>query len=236
MKYIKLLLSICLMGISSYIYAMPANSPNFYLDEVSFSLTGKKWVKTTSAKVSVTIYATLTNKGLVKMRQDIMNNLNKIAKGDWHIIQFSRSQDNSGLEKLYVVATARVSQSLLSNVNVNAKRVTVPGVRYRVSNIDFSPSLKEVEQVRKKVRALIYRKANREVEILNKVYPSQHYTIYSLTFGAQPRPRRFQQTNRLYKQKAAVMMAEAPAAIAVSNEIRMNAYVTVASNRLGKKG
>ena len=70
--------------------------PEVMLDKVAFQVSAKQWVSTKTALLSVNINATLTNADLVKAREAIMDSLNNIAKGDWHLIQFDRSQDSSG--------------------------------------------------------------------------------------------------------------------------------------------
>jgi hypothetical protein len=209
-----------------------ASGVKFKLNKVILTLGAKKWVKTQSAKLQVSINATLTNKNLVMMRADIMSKLNAIAKGDWHITQFNRSQDSSGLEKLFVQAEARVNQSLLSDVNVKAKRVTKPGAKYQVTNVDFNPSLQEMQQAKKDVREMIYQKANKEIASLNAAYPTQKYSLFELVFVSPA------QLNRLkpaaYKtNKLQMMVASAPmsSSISVSNEVKENAFVVLASNR-----
>ena len=86
-----------------------------------FQVSSKQWVTTQTAILNVNINVTLNNADLVKARADIMDSLNKIAKGDWHLIEFDRSQDSSGLEKLYVQAQARVDQASLTDIYQNAK-------------------------------------------------------------------------------------------------------------------
>ncbi len=120
--------------------------------KVLFRVGLEKWVTTTVARVEVSINATLSKAGLAKARNDIMKNLNHIAKGDWHVTQFYRSQDSSGLERLTVRAEARIGEANLTNVRKVAKSITRPGATYRISNIDFTPSLSEVQKVRSDVR------------------------------------------------------------------------------------
>ena len=97
--------------ISSFTYAdapsVPFMPAVMVLDKVSFQVSSKQWVSTDTALVTVNINATLSNADLVQARANIMNGLNKIAKGEWHLTQFVRSQDTSGLEKLFVEAQVR---------------------------------------------------------------------------------------------------------------------------------
>jgi hypothetical protein len=153
------------------------------LNEVTFRLSAEEWVQTTSAKLMVEIHATLDKKTLAQMRQQIMVNLNKIAQGNWHITNFERSQDNSGLEKLYVVAEARVNESALTNVNTEAEKLSEPGVKYKIQNIDFTPSMADMEKAKMDLRKTIYHDAQAEITTLNSVYPAQKYVLHGIQFG-----------------------------------------------------
>jgi hypothetical protein len=222
----KLILVILTFSMST---AFAKNDNRMVLDKVSLQLTAKQWVKTTSANLQISVNAALSNTDLVEMRNEIMANLNKIAKGDWHVTQFNRSQDSSGLEKLYVQAQARVDQKLLTNVNVNAKNVSKPGATYRVQTVDFTPSLEEVEKVKLAVREILYTKIKNELAALNAKYPTQKYSVHSVVFydGSMPRPQAMK-ARRM--STMALEMANAPP-ISVSNKIQMTAGVIVASNR-----
>lgn len=153
------------------------------LDNVSFTLTAQEWAKTTTAKVTVGIHAALNKIALAKMRTQIMDNLNKIAKGNWHITSFERSQDSSGLEKLYVEAEARINEADLTNVNNLAKDISESGINYKIINVDFTPSLDDIEKVKKSLREKIYNEARAEIATLNNVYPEQKYTLHNVRFG-----------------------------------------------------
>ena len=201
------------------------------LNEVTFHLTAEKWVQTTTAKITISINATLNNKTLSQMREQIMANLNKITKGQWHITDFERSQDSSGLEKLYVEAEARVNESSLTNVNTEAQALSVPGVKYKVKNIDFTPSMKDIEEAKKDLRKTIYQDASTEISTLNTTYPEQKYVLHAIHFGE------FSSNGGGMRAMPMVMMAgasqtqngESPA---VSNLITLTADVDIASKGL----
>ncbi|MGQ3889062.1 hypothetical protein ACQUW5_08525 [Legionella sp. CNM-1927-20] len=208
--------------------------PDLPLDKITFQVSARQWVNTQTALLTVDINATLTNADLVKARTDIMANLNKIAAGDWHITQFNRSQDSSGLEKLFVEAQARIPQSSLTNVYQNAKAITQPGSTYSVSAIDFKPSLEEIQQVKSRVRQRLYNLVRAELTRLNNTYKTQHYSVnnlYIIEGDTLPQP----QQPRAYQAKEMIntmAFGSAPTSnITVSNEIIMNAIVEVASNR-----
>lgn len=204
--------------------------PQMVLDKVQFQVSAKQWVTTQTALLSVSVNVTLNSADLVRARADILNSLNKIAKGDWHLISFDRSQDNSGLEKLDVQAQVRVDQSALTDIYQNAKSVSIPGAKYEVSAIEFKPGLDETQLVRAKVRELLYQKINEEIARMNKVFPEQKYSLNNLTFfegDMLPQPARAYQA----KEMNLSAMAATPAPLAVSNELMLTAFVEAASNR-----
>lgn len=204
-------------------------TPKIALDKIVFQMAAKQWVTTQTALLSTNINVTLNNADLVKARAEIMNNLAKIAKGDWHLTQFNRSQDSSGLEKLYVQAQARVDQSALTNIYQNAKSVSSPGAKYQIGTVEFKPSLEEMQVVKEQVRSQLYDKVKNELDRINKMYPVQNYSISNLVFLEGDNV--FQNKKYRAKEMANMAMAAAPAPLAVSNELILSAYVEVASNR-----
>lgn len=203
------------------------------LDKIVFQISAKQWVSTQTALLTVHVNAALSGADLVKARADIMSNLGKIASGDWHITQFDRSQDNSGLDKLYVQAQVRVPQASLTDIYQSAKNVSKPGATYGVTNVEFKPSLEDVQAAKLQLREQLYKLVNDEMNRMNKVYSSQHYSVNHLivTEGDVVVPLQ----PRAYKAQMNTMAMEAPSApaLTVSNELIMTALVEAASNRVG---
>jgi hypothetical protein len=198
------------------------------LDKIVFQTSAKQWVSTQTALLSVNINVTLNNANLVKAREDIMGSLAKIAQGDWHLLEFDRSQDSSGLEKLSVQAQVRVNQNLLTDIYKNAKSVSQPGAQYTVNTVEFKPSLEEIQTVRSAVRKQLYQQVNDELAQMNKAYPTQNYSVSNLVFieGDNPQPPVAYQAKTMN-----LMMAGSSVPIAVSNELVLTAMVEAASNR-----
>ena len=201
------------------------------LDKVSYVLTASEWVNTKTAKVEVTVNASLNNQDLAKAREAIMGTLNQVAKGQWHIINFNRSQDSSGLEKLLVVANARVEQANLVNLNKNAKNISKPGLTYKVTNVDFSPSLAEKNKVKAQLRQRLYQKIDAELTALNQTYPSQHFSVNRIIFADDVNKLAMNQSYKMQAMPIAMLKTSANSAITVSNKLILNAFVTLASNR-----
>lgn len=219
---------LALLVLSPYVFAESA-VPKLVLDKIFFQTSAKQWVSTQTALLSININATLNNADLVKARADIMDRLSKIAKGDWHLVQFDRSQDSSGLEKLYVQAQARVDQAALTNIYQNAKSVSIPGAKYEVTAVEFKPSMAETQEIKEKIRNELYQKVNDEIARINKVYPTQNYSVNAIVFvdgDFAVQPKQFSA-----KEMNTMVMAAAVAPTTVSNELQMTAVVEVASNR-----
>lgn len=200
------------------------------MDKVVFQTSAKRWVSTQTALLTVTVNATLSNADLVKVRAEIMANLNKIAAGEWQITQFDRSQDTSGLEKLTVSAQTRVQQTGLQDIYQSAQKVSKPGSTYLVNTVEFKPSMEEIQQVKAQLREMLYQQINGELGRLNKAYPEQKYSVHEIAFyeGDQPTSP-MAKMNQSRELKTMVLAASLP--ISVSNELILTAVAELASNR-----
>ncbi len=221
------------LGVSTLAYSESLPSPYpppMVLDEVTFQVSAKQWVSTQTALLTVNVNVTLNDADLVKARDEIMGKLNQIAAGEWHLTQFDRSQDSSGLEKLYVQAQARVSQSSLTHIYQQAKAVTKPGASYEIGSVEFKPSLEEVQKVKSSLRDQLYKQAADELARLNKLYVGQNYSVNQLLFfdaDAVPQAKLYRSNETV----AAMAMPAAAPSLTVSNELVMSALVRAASTR-----
>lgn len=213
-------------------------SPCLTLDKVQFQVASKLWVNTQLPLLSVNVNMTLSNTDLVQARADIMARLNQIAKGEWHITQFDRSQDSSGLEKLYVEAEARVTQASLNDIYKNAKTVSKPGTVFSISSVEFKPNLQEVQTAKSQLRERLYQMVSEELTRLNKVYASQNYTVANIYFfdgeapSSMPSPMQGYGTMNKVRLAASAVPAPAPE-LNISNILTMSAIVEAASTRKG---
>lgn len=218
-----------LMLVSSVVNATPKG--HMPLDRIVFQVADEAWVSTKSAEVIASVNATLDKAGLAKVRQQMLDNLQHIAKAQWHITSFNRSQDSSGLERISVMAQARVPEQQLGHVRQQANKVSRPGATYRVIDIQFTPTLEEVQQTRSTLREDLYRKVNAEVERLNKVFPEQNYSVHNINFTGMVFGRSREGGNQAYRMKAMAMQAQAAPALSVSNKVTEQARVVIAANR-----
>ena len=177
----KMTAALALLILPTLVFAQN-KAPKMLLDKISFQVSAKQWVSTQSSLLSVSINVTLKDTDLMKARNEIMDRLNKIVKAQWHLIDFIRSQDSSGLEKLVVNASARVDQSALTSIYANAKSVSLPGAQYQITGVEFKPALEETQAIRAKIREELYKQVNDEITRINKAYPNQNYSLSQLVF------------------------------------------------------
>lgn len=195
------------------------------LNQVIYQTSAEIWVSTQTAEVVVSVNATLDENQLAKAHSDILTKLNNIAKSDWHITQFNRSPNESGLEQLQVLAQTRLSETALSDLRDTAKKASKPGETFKVESITFEPTLAETEAARKQLRDEIYQKTQAELTALNKLYSNQHYVVHKIDFTENilPQPMR----------PRAMMMAENTAGsappVTVANKMTITANIALVS-------
>ncbi len=157
------------------------------LNKVILNLQVAGWVKTKTARVTIGVDATLGKSGLADIQQKVSSNLRTLnATGQWHITQFSRRKTQSGLEQVHVEAQARLQQSELTSLRGQAKKLSRPGMTYRVVNIAYTPSLVERNRLQQKLREEIYGKAREELIALNKIYSDESFSLHEINFVPMP--------------------------------------------------
>ena len=161
------------------------------LNRVTFRLDADQWVTTKTALVTISLNAGVSDLGVEKIQEETLNKLNKISdQGEWHIISLDRSQDQTGLEKIQILAQARLPSSDLAGLRDKAKALSKPGETFTLDNIQFTPSEEEFRTANAALRSAIYRQAQDELDRLNKAYPSQKYYLHTIDFngGMLPQP------------------------------------------------
>ena len=202
--------------------AEPAQTIQPVLNQVLYQTSAESWVSTQTAEVVISVSASLNEAELAKAHTQILANLNTIAKTNWHIIQFNRTPNESGLEQLQVQASARLPESELINARSQAKKLSHPGETYSVNSISFDPSLAEVQDVESALRETIYHQIQGELDKLNKLYPGQHYMVHKVDFTEQSSDPRMM---------SAMVNSGAAAPLKVQNKLILTANVILASGK-----
>ncbi len=207
---------------STVIYGDNINPP---LNQVTFRVQREQWATTQTAKVTVLVNALLNNVQLENIHQQILQKLNNIAENNWHITRFYRYQDNTGLERLQISAVVRLKNDQLANLREKAEKISKPGEKFTVQNIEFTPSNKEIQLVKAALREKIYQQIDEEINRLNKVYPQSHFAIHNINFqSSEPVMPRTNGLVLMQQQKNAAVNS-----LSVSDKITMIADVNVAS-------
>lgn len=205
-------------------WAVGSNYPS--LDKVKYTVTAEQWVNTSSAKVTVSVNAALTDKQLGTIQTAILNNLKTISnQAQWHITEFNRSKNQAGLEQLSALAVARIPAAELSTLRENAKRASKPGATYTITNINFTPSVEEIQKAKADLRAKIYAQVKDELARLNDQYTKEQYFLHTIIFNSQdsmPTP----QVRTMILTKVEGKESQS---MAVSNKVTLNASVVLAS-------
>ncbi|TAK75313.1 MAG: hypothetical protein EPO11_05620 [Gammaproteobacteria bacterium] len=198
------------------------------LNRVTLQLHAEEWVTTKTALVSVGVNAAVTDQGIEKIQNDVLQQLKQLsAQADWHIVSFDRQLDKSGLETIQIAAQARLQQPELVNLRGKAKAMSKPGETFTIDNVQFIPSEEELRQANNDLRNSIYQQAKVEIEGLNKLYPDQKYYLHEIDFITSPPP-----PGPLMVAKMAVA---APLSVGNKQELQANVVLAAAPDILAQK-
>jgi uncharacterized protein YggE len=179
-------------------------------DRVIIDLSGEDWVTTKTARVTVNVEAAVSASNAGSTREEMYKAVNDLVKADWRLTEFNRSQDSTGLEHWSAGFEARVPENQLSGLGEMAKKVSKAGMQVSVGDIDFSPTLEEMETARAAVRAQIYKEANDQLTAVNAAIPGRNYRIALINFAGDDQP--MPQPPRSFITKTHMMAMGAPAA------------------------
>jgi hypothetical protein len=171
---------------ASYARAEEAPKPD---DSIVLSLSAEDWVTTKTARVTANVEAAVTSGTAGTVRADMMKSVNDIAKSDWRLTSFTRSLDQTGLERWSATYEARVPEEQLNGLNDNAKKLSKAGMQLTIGDIDFSPTLDEMETARAALRTKIFKSAADQLLMLNTTLAGRNYRIALIDFeGNEPMP------------------------------------------------
>jgi hypothetical protein len=151
-------------------------------DSVSFMLSAEGWATTTTARVIVSVDAAVTGAAAGNARADMQKAVGSVAKADWRLTDFARSQDTTGLERWNASFEARIPEGELGGIHDAAKKASKAGMQLTVEEVAFDPTLAEVENVKAKLRADLYKQANDQLGTINTAIPGRQYRITAIDF------------------------------------------------------
>jgi predicted secreted protein len=199
-------------------------------DHVVLDISAEDWVTTKTARVAVSVEAAVNAATSGTMRADMIKAVNSLAAADWRLTSFNRSQDQTGMERWSANFEARLPETALGGISDSAKKLSKAGMQLSVGDIDFSPTLDEVEAVRSTLRTQLYKKAADQLTALNSALPGRAYRIAGIDFsggdnmGAVPRMMRAQMA-----MASNGSSSSDAAAVERSEKIRMMAHIVLAT-------
>jgi hypothetical protein len=225
-RILSVLMGLVLVNMANAVYGDDIPDP---LNQVQMTLSAETWAKTSTARVTVTVEAILKQSALGEMHKTIEQKLIKISNAaPWHITTFDRQKDKSDLERLTVVAEARLPESALPDARKHAEDLSKEGEKYTVSSIEFVPSLADMEAAKQSVRDQIYAQAKAELVKLNALYPEQHYFLFLVNFNSEnPMPVVARQNMRM--SSVAMEKADVAPALTVGDLVQITAQVLFAA-------
>lgn len=230
MKY-SLLAMACSMLITATCYA-DNNGPIIptgqypALNIVHYQTSVEQWVTTKTALVTVGVDASLNQSGMDNLQQQVNDSLKALADNvTWQMTDYERSQDSSGLESIHIEEQARLTSDQLTNLRTQTDKLSKPGIKYSIIDLQFTPSLADIQAAQDNLRSQLYSKVKQELELVDKTYDQEFY-VHDLEFypGDMPVPSPNYGTNKM------VAMAAAPQPQAtMSQRLVMSVDVTLAS-------
>ncbi|MEA1677327.1 hypothetical protein [Nitrospirillum sp. BR 11163] len=152
-------------------------------DQVTLTLTAEDWVKTDTARVSLTVDAGGGNAG--SARADVLKAAQAVSdKGEWRVVSFDRQQDAAGLDHWRAALEARLPEAQLGGLADRARQASRAGLQIRVDGVDFTPTLAEQEAVRTRLRETLYRRVTEEIKGLNAAFPGRDFRVGRVDFNA----------------------------------------------------
>ena len=211
-----------------------ADEPRLPPDQVALSLSAEGWVEAAKARVRIAVDTAKTGAEAGNLRADLKATLAKLLPdAEWHVTDFERSRDQTGLERWHLEAETRVAETALDGLYDRAKAQSLPGEQVGVASIDFTPELAEREAVMAELRAKIYAQAKEELGRLAAVYPDRSFRLREVNFGLQgPIPMAAAPMMKMARAGAAAQ-EEAPASDAagfgVAEHVEVTANVVLAA-------
>lgn len=173
---------LALLALTSFPYAAQAADPSPVDDRIVMNLVAEDWVKTETARVVIDVEASVSGAMAGNARAEMMDAVNDVSKADWRLTNFSRSQDQTGMERWSASFEARLPENKLGGLADAAKKNSKAGMQLSVDTIDFSPTLAEVQAGYSSLREQLYKNAKDQLTTLTSALPDRGYRIALIDF------------------------------------------------------
>jgi|ERR1019366_430321 hypothetical protein len=138
-------------------------------DTIEFSLIAEQTVVNTTVKITATIAGIITpNVAEDALRENIRSIMKKfIDTAIWQISGIIRSKDDSGMERIRLTATTRVSETENYALEERAEAASVKGMKISSVAVDTAPPTSMIEETESSLRITLLAKAVAECANIN---------------------------------------------------------------------
>jgi hypothetical protein len=145
-------------------------------DTIEFSLIAEQTVVNTTVKITATIAGIITpNVAEDALRENIRSIMKKfIDTAVWQISGIIRSKDDSGMEKIRLSATTRVSETENYALEERAEAASVKGMKISSVAVDTAPPTSMIEETESSLRITLLAKAVGECAHINGAVSDDH--------------------------------------------------------------
>lgn len=203
-------------------------------DQVLLNLSAEMWVETASPKVIITLNAARAEANGTEVRTEMRGLLAELgtpAEGEtWRMLSFDESRDNTGLTRWSATAETRLTAEVLDGLADRVQAAGRAGMQLRLNQIDFSPTLSEMEAARAELRFRIYGQAAQEISALEAVFEDRDFRMGRVDFlGGAYAPSPAPMARMEMAVASADMVSIPGGAGAVSRKMVLDAHVMVSS-------
>lgn len=158
-------------------------------DTITFFLSADKLVVSDTIKVNIQVNALVPNdKGEEAIRTDIKSALAKfIPSADWSFNNLQRSSDTTGYERIWVQASARVSERENYKLHERAKQASVQGLSLDNIGVDTTVPVYKLEKAEQELRLEIIKKAMTETKEIGEL-TNRDYRVQAIEYQNQGDP------------------------------------------------
>lgn len=162
---------------------------NVPMSTVSLELSAEEFITSETAKLVFSATVALTDPS-IDARAEVLKAASQIADGDWYITSVTRSEDTSGIETVNYTLSVRVSEKIVAGVKTKVSSVNRAGLKFVLTQTDYTPTAKQIEEGNKSLRAKIYAKAVEEMTVLQTATGSgpsdDGWVIGDIQFNSAP--------------------------------------------------
>ncbi len=154
------------------------------MDTISLNFEVEEWMNSETAEVTIIVDASLENTDGFELKLTINSALEKIIPGVvWRYSQVNRSRDRTGRETWQLGIQARVTDEILDGISVRARNLGMPGLQFRIGNVDYTPTAEAVQELNRTLRSKLNAMITAELEMLNSELTGRTWRVSNVHYG-----------------------------------------------------